>query len=386
MKVGYLRFLFLTSNPCGQLFVSSFFQGAHSNTATRRGYYSSDTLQRAQSLVTPSRDHDLSHNSYSQSSTSLNVFFRRFSRDNENNNDDENDDENNNDDENQPSPDEEFTSETLERARLSFEAMFTMPKDNIGSDVNNVDSYYSSALDSTGTFLTKTKNIAAIAETIAPPPLTAISRDRRLKEITLLSTLSHSDDAVNELWALWIAEKGPAAATLLLRAEHLMSIESYEEAEALLWSLIHQYGVHWAEPVNRLATLKYMQGNLEESKELCETVLRVKPWHFGALSGIVLVCTATHDATGARVWADRRLPPFVPDNTSGSRRMQWISRALDDAKESLHKASRVGRDRKIGKQEAEFRQFRAQIQNMNMQAGKSDNTSSTFPEDHDAWQ
>jgi len=116
--------------------------------------------------------------------------------------------------------------------------------------------------------------------------------------------------------------------------------------------------------VNRLATLKYMQGELEESKALCEVVLQSKPWHFGALSGIVLVCTALHDATGARLWAERRLPPLIPEHTSGDRRVKWISRALNDAAGNLERAAKVGRGKEIGKEETEFRTLRAQMQQM----------------------
>jgi hypothetical protein len=90
--------------------------------------------------------------------------------------------------------------------------------------------------------------------------------------------------------------------------------------------------------MNKLATLYYMTGQHQKSKELCLLVLQVKPWHFGALSGIVLVCTAMKDVTGARFWADRRLPPMVPIHTSGDRRSQWVQRAVQDAKERLDRA------------------------------------------------
>ena len=37
-----------------------------------------------------------------------------------------------------------------------------------------------------------------------------------------------------------------------------------------------------------MATILFLQGNYEESVELCLKVLDLKPWHFGALSGIVM--------------------------------------------------------------------------------------------------
>lgn len=406
MKVGSIQYLFLAYPCTHQLFASSFMQGAHSNTAIRRHYYNANTLQNARTLLAVE-----SHARTPTTRTSRLYGFLNNNNDN-NNNEDEHEDE-----DEHPFLDSDLAD--LDNARKSFEAMFTIPKDKkrskkssssysptattISEGLNanmNIENDMDMDADNTGSnnkdkdkqrdVLIKTRDISRIANSIPQPPLTAIAHDRRLKEISLLATLTDSDEAVNDLWALWIAEKGPAAATLLLRSEQLMSVDSFDEAEAILWSIIRQHGIHWAEPVNRLATLKYMQGRLEESKKLCELVLRVKPWHFGALSGIVLVCTAMNDATGARMWADRRLPPLIPEHTSGDRRVKWISRALEDATEKLDHASKIGRSGDIGQEEAEFRTFRARMQHLNMEGGahssNDDNSSSTSFDDLDAWQ
>ena len=356
---------------------------------------------------------------------SINDSSKQYEEEEEDGNDDDDDD----DDNMMDHAKIEYSSVLIESARQSFENMFSMPNDNQQRMKNNSKKKKTTTTKETpetttttttassssfgpvddpesDSFLnksnsnnrhheqddkittTKTSDITSIANTIPQPPLTAIARERRLKEISLLSSLKDSDEPVNELWALWIAERGPTAAALLLRAEHLMSVESYQEAESILWNLIQEHGIHWAEPLNRLATLKYMQGQLEESKKLCEMVLEVKPWHFGALSGIVLVCTTMNDATGARMWAERRLPPFVPNHTTGSRRMTWVSRAADDAIEQLHGASKVGRSANIGQEEMEFRSFRAQMQHLNMEREDEDASSSLSLEegDLDAWQ
>lgn len=429
MKTDHIQYVYLLITTYNNLYATSFLQGAHSNTAIRKHYYDTNTLQKAKSLLSVQQQQlrvgvglqpaSLSHTGTvsSRSTTRLYGFLDRFGNNSNNEGDDDREEEEEEADEvdGQGEHERVFSSSELETARKSFEDMFTMPNDNQkkkkkknkntqpsssygimdndGSNIDNIDISGSSSSSSKDKeqrdTITKTRDITKIGNSIPQSPLTAIARERRLKEITLLSTLTQSDDAVSELWALWIAEKGPAAATLLLRAEQLMSVESYDEAESLLWTLVHQYGVHWAEPVNRLATLKYMQGRLEESKKLCEMVLQVKPWHFGALSGIVLVCTAMNDATGARLWAARRLPPLIPEYTSGDRRTTWITQALDDATESLNVASKVGRSAVIGEIETEFRAFRAQMQHLNMEddgtnTNTGDDTSSS--EDLDAWQ
>lgn len=176
-----------------------------------------------------------------------------------------------------------------------------------------------------------------------PPLMTTIDRERRLAEKKLLARLSDDDTAVADLWQHWFHERGPEAAARLEQAEDLVAKQEYGTAEALLRQLIDEYGVYWAEPVNRLATLYYLQGKLEASEALCKVVLSVKPWHFGALSGIVVVYAAMHDADQAQQWAPRRLPTLsqqaaaqvVPNNR---RRRAWVAQALTSAKQALDAA------------------------------------------------
>jgi hypothetical protein len=179
-------------------------------------------------------------------------------------------------------------------------------------------------------------------ELLDTPPLTTIGRARLDAEMECLSGLMDSDEPLSDLWTLWFEERGAAAARELKAAEVLsMSGPQYwDEAEAKLRDLIEEHGVHWAEPVNRLATLMYLRGRLKESKELCEIVLAVKPWHFGALSGVVMVCAGLSDVSGARLWADRRLPPLLPDGDTTERRMLWVERAVKEALRAEQRAER----------------------------------------------
>jgi hypothetical protein len=51
----------------------------------------------------------------------------------------------------------------------------------------------------------------------------------------------------------------------------------------------------FADPLAISATL-YMQGRMDEAETLCKIVLSVKPWHFGALSGIVMIYAGSRDS------------------------------------------------------------------------------------------
>jgi len=306
-----------------------------------------------------------------------------------------------NDDANDEEGDEETSVESVERARQRFEDLMSVPQDNkpqksssssssssssksLLSPSLSVDEALADTAKSPPNLATLTRTIATLQSNLPPPPLTAILRERRLSELKLLSSLKDSDESINELWSLWFSERGPTAATILLRAEELVSQSSsqpqkLQEAESVLWGLIESYGLHWAEPVNRLATVLYLQGRLEESKALCEAVLDVKPWHFGALSGIVMVCAGLRDVSGARIWADRRLPALTPEQTSGSRRATWVNQACRDANDALLVAEKVGRDAGIGIEEVEYRRMRNQLEKGVRRTDESN-------DDDDSWQ
>jgi len=177
------------------------------------------------------------------------------------------------------------------------------------------------------------------------PPLTSAERDRRYAELTYLEDLMSSDNATEDLASLWYSEKGFSAFERLEHADEMMKNGLTVAAEQLLFKALNDYGVHWAEPWNRLATLYYQQDRLEESHTMCQVVLYLKPWHFGALDGIVEVCRQIGNRNEARTWATRALPPLVASTTSfppfpingptNPARARWVENATQQAQEAL---------------------------------------------------
>ena len=51
----------------------------------------------------------------------------------------------------------------------------------------------------------------------------------------------------------------------------------------------------WAEAVNKLATVLYLQGRPEESIRYCQQVVALKPDHFGAWNGMAICAIQTED-------------------------------------------------------------------------------------------
>ena len=150
----------------------------------------------------------------------------------------------------------------------------------------------------------------------------AITRERELVA-GLADVWPKHEIAQKKLWQHWYGEEGEAATDDLVAAEG--------DASALL-KLMEEYP-DWVEPQNRLATLRYMDGDYEDSVSLCLRILRNKPWHFGAAGGIVMCYVKLAEQSnvlrrGALVeeanrWALEAMPP-----QAGRQREEWVERML----------------------------------------------------------
>eukprot|EP00523_Entomoneis_sp_CCMP467_P010277 CAMPEP_0168736978 /NCGR_PEP_ID=MMETSP0724-20121128/10144_1 /TAXON_ID=265536 /ORGANISM="Amphiprora sp., Strain CCMP467" /LENGTH=359 /DNA_ID=CAMNT_0008784203 /DNA_START=29 /DNA_END=1108 /DNA_ORIENTATION=+ len=173
----------------------------------------------------------------------------------------------------------------------------------------------------------------------AQVPLTAMEIERREMEIELLRELENGDEVTEDIWNLWYHEKNEGK--LLIEIERFTSTPAtWEKAEDCLRDIIVKYGLSWIEPLNRLATLYYMQGRLHESQQLCELILHHKPWHFGALSGIVMVHASLNESYKAREWASLRMPSW--GNGHSRRRQAWVDTAVEQARAQLEQRQEQG--------------------------------------------
>ncbi|GAX23576.1 hypothetical protein FisN_12Hh141 [Fistulifera solaris] len=173
------------------------------------------------------------------------------------------------------------------------------------------------------------------------PLLTTLERERRSVEITLLQNLAKGDDSVADLADLWCQERGNKAASRLYKVEQIIAEGSprWDDAERELRKIIQHYGVYWVEPIHRLATLMIQQKRWLEAEKMLLIVLAVKPWHMGALSGIVVAYAALEDNQRATEWAARRLPKW-----GGHRRASWSRAAVQLAQDALFAAEEQLKD------------------------------------------
>jgi len=183
------------------------------------------------------------------------------------------------------------------------------------------------------------------------PPLSTIERDVRTAEIEMLERLKEDDTPVPQLWDLWYSQRGGEALGRLRQADQLMADPtSWQDCEDSLKLLVMEYSIYFVEPLNRLATLYYLQGRMEASYHLCRLiVMHLKPWHFGALAGIVQVCLALGNRDEARYWATKRLPtaaantgaPPFDGGPANPRRLAWVKDMVDTAKQMMKEAEKT---------------------------------------------
>jgi hypothetical protein len=165
--------------------------------------------------------------------------------------------------------------------------------------------------------------------------LSSVSRRRREIEIQLLESLEDSDEAVEELMHLWIAERGDEYATKIMEMEKECSVGLLQE-EVMLRRMIQEQP-RWAEPVIRLATLLFYKGRTEESYQLAMHALYLKPWHIEVPQLLVLLALREQNMANAISWARRGLPALGRTNR---RRKEWVTLSLKQAREQFDNAER----------------------------------------------
>lgn len=92
------------------------------------------------------------------------------------------------------------------------------------------------------------------------------------------------DRATAELWYRWFNEKGVTGLSVLQQSQRLLDAQQFDAAEQVLSELIAERP-DFAEAWNRRATLRYLQSRYRQSLHDCRVVVRLVPYHFGALHG-----------------------------------------------------------------------------------------------------
>ena len=203
-------------------------------------------------------------------------------------------------------------------------------------------------------------NVSPMVTWQEPPALTEEERERRQEEIFHLTslTLGEGDSALLKLMKLWFTERGRTASRELGGAEWLYLNGNWVEAELCLYGLVVKYGIHWVEPIHRLALMLYHRGKFEESRRLLDTVLAIKPWHFGAQKGMAKVCRELGKQDDAAKWDSQCLPP-MEEEALGSKRTDWVWRAVNYACGALDRAEELLKDEEENEDDSDDNELEA---------------------------
>jgi tetratricopeptide (TPR) repeat protein len=112
------------------------------------------------------------------------------------------------------------------------------------------------------------------------------------------------------LWECWLNEEGSAARRRIEEGVKLMNAGDLPGALGVFVELIRNHP-RWAEAHNKRATVLYLLGNARLSFQACQTVVELKPHHFGAWNGMAL-CAAQLEKWQAALDAARRALAIQP--------------------------------------------------------------------------
>lgn len=121
--------------------------------------------------------------------------------------------------------------------------------------------------------------------------------------------------ATGGLWECWFNEQGAAARRQIEKGTRCMNEGNLEGALDIFARLVKKYP-RWAEAHNKQATALYLLGNARLSYKVCQVVVELKPYHFGAWNGMAL-CAAQLEKWQAALDAARqalRLQPTAQAN------------------------------------------------------------------------
>jgi tetratricopeptide (TPR) repeat protein len=102
-----------------------------------------------------------------------------------------------------------------------------------------------------------------------------------------------------QIWQIWFEHDNPEFQNLMSAGIAQANSNNLRGAVATFTRLI-SIAPGYAEAWNRRATLYYLLGEYEASKSDIAEVLKLEPYHFGALSGLGLVNLAQKDFLQAR--------------------------------------------------------------------------------------
>ena len=93
----------------------------------------------------------------------------------------------------------------------------------------------------------------------------------------------------SKIWNIWLNNGSTVNSnTQMQKGLELLQNSQFDQALSLFKNLSKKEPF-WAEPINKIATIKFLQGDYLGSINDIKSTLKLEPRHFGALSGLVQI-------------------------------------------------------------------------------------------------
>ena len=103
----------------------------------------------------------------------------------------------------------------------------------------------------------------------------------------------------DKIWKFWLSDGSSENNNIeMMRGVDLMQKGKLDDALKLFLKL-SESDPHWAEPINKIATIRYLQGDLYGSIRDIQLTLKLEPRHFGAIAGLAQINLALGRYTDA---------------------------------------------------------------------------------------
>lgn len=159
-------------------------------------------------------------------------------------------------------------------------------------------------------------------------PISAFASNQKLlNDLAESPTVQAAQPIIDALWQGWIyAHQSEHELALMTSGIEAMGQRRLHDAENIFDELI-QKSPAFLEAWNKRATVRFMQGKLEASRDDVFEVLRLEPRHFGALSGLGLIYLRLGQLENA-LEAYKKLQSVFPASPEVARYMPLLRKRL----------------------------------------------------------
>lgn len=171
----------------------------------------------------------------------------------------------------------------------------------------------------------------AAAEPAVPrlPPIGLAAREKASKLLDELKEAGDTETAQQleqRIWSAWNSSGDKEIDTLLEEAVALMHMQRFDDALAVLDTIVHK-APDFTEGWNKRATLLFVMHDYAGSLADLAQVIRLEPRHFGAYAGVGLVKLTLGDRQGA-IEAYGKVLGIDPQNAAARASVKAIDKVL----------------------------------------------------------